>query len=51
MRIVAFLTDNREIKKIMDNLGIPGPEPPKKIPVTKQPDEFDPQIDISYDDF
>lgn len=50
MRIVAFLTDAREIKKIMDNLGIPGPEPPKKIPVIKS-DEFDTQIDISYDEF
>lgn len=50
MRIIAFLTDTREITKIMENLGIPGPEPPKKIPVSKTQQEFDPQIDISYDE-
>lgn len=50
MRIISFLTDTREIKKIMDNIGIPGPEPPKKIPVYTH-DDFDPQVDISYDDF
>ena len=51
MRIIAFLTDTREIKKIMNSLGVKGPEPPKKIPVIRQLDEFDPQVDISYEEF
>ena len=51
MRIVAFLKDTREINKIMNSLGIPGPEPPRKIPVTKQTDEFDPLVDVTYEEF
>ena len=51
MRIVSFLTDTREINKIMNSLGVKGPEPPAKIPRSKHDDSFDPLIDITYEEF
>lgn len=51
MRIVAFLTNTREINKIMKSLEVKGPEPPAKIPRSKQDDSFDPLIDITYAEF
>lgn len=49
MRIVSFITDTRETNKIMNSLGIKGPEPPLKIPTNH--DLFSEIIDQTYDDF
>ena len=49
MWIVAFLNNSREIKKIMESLGIPAPEPPTKIP--NKNDLFSEIVDPTYDEF
>ena len=49
MRIVAFLNDTREIKKIMESLDIPAPEPPPKI--STKNNLFSEIVDPTYDDF
>ncbi|WKZ57680.1 MAG: transposase zinc-binding domain-containing protein [Bdellovibrionota bacterium] len=41
MRIVAFLTDEREILKIADSLRIPRPQAPPKIPHAPEQEFFD----------
>jgi hypothetical protein len=42
MRIVAFLTDEREILKIADALRIPRAQAPPKIPRPPEQEFFDP---------
>jgi hypothetical protein len=48
MRIITFLTHEREVSKIADSLGIPHSTAPPPIPIAPQQELFD---EIPQDDF
>ena len=48
MRIISFITEEREVLRVADALGIPRAQAPPKIPKAREPEYFD---EIPPDEF